>query len=156
MTINRPTAHDLIAAALRDHVDLLDNLLVDDLLDEDDVVLRRLGFRLVQSGDRGAFETGRRLLERASRGRLFPPPHRRWWTGPGKNALALEARLDPYSIELVWRNERPAWEVGGRLWLHGVDKDWRWWPLLHVDANAEFARTKSFWIGLGRRMQHAA
>ncbi|MBY5873758.1 hypothetical protein HFN53_17205 [Rhizobium leguminosarum] len=155
MTILRPNARDLIAAALRDHGDVLHDLRVDDLAEEDDVVLRRVGYRLVESGDRAAFGAGRRMLERAANGRLFPPPHKRWWTGPRKSALGLEVRLDPYSIELAWRDGKPRWELGGRLWLHGVDRDWRWWPLLHVDANAEFARTKTFWIGLGRRMQHA-
>ncbi|MBP2445149.1 hypothetical protein [Rhizobium leguminosarum] len=155
MTILRTTARDLIAAVLRDHSAILRDIRVDDLADEDDVVLRRVGYRLVQSGDRAAFETGRRLLDLAARGRLYPPPHRRWWTGPDKRALGLEARLDPYSVELVWRDSKPRWEVGGRLWLHEQDRDWRWWPLLHVDANAEYARTKTFWVALGRRMQHA-
>lgn len=156
MTINRPTARDLIAGALRDHGDVLHNVRVDDLADEDDVVLRRLGYRLVQSGDRPAFEAGRRLLDRASRGRLFPPPHKRWWTGPRKRTADLQAVLHPYSVELVWRDGRPLWEIGGRLWLHGIDRDWRWYRLLHVDPNAEWARTNLCWIQLGRRMQHGA
>jgi len=155
MTVTRPTARDLIAAALRTHGDVLHDVRVDDLAGEEDVVLRRLGYRLVQSGDRAAFEVGRRMLERAANGRIFPPPHRRWWTGPGKRSLGFKVRLDPYSIELVWRDGKAAWEVGGRLWVHGIDRDWRWWPVLHVDAAAEFARTKTFWVRLGRRMQHA-
>jgi hypothetical protein len=155
MAITRPTARDLIAAALRDHGDVLHDIRVDDLADEDDFVLRRLGYRLVQSRDRAAFESGRRMLERASNGRLFPPPHKRWWTGPGNRTADLQAVLHPYSVELVWRNGKPCWEIGGRLWLHGIDRDWRWYPLLHVDDAAEWARTSICWIQLGRRMQHA-
>ncbi|MGO7445163.1 hypothetical protein [Rhizobium ruizarguesonis] len=155
MTILRPNARDLIAAALRDHGDVLHDLRVDDLAEEDDVVLRRVGYRLVESGDRAAFGAGRRMLERAANGRLFPPPHKRWWTGPGKRTADLEAMLNPYSVELVWRDGRPDWEIGGRLWLHGVDRDWRWYPLLHVDPNAEWAKTDICWIRLGRRMRHA-
>lgn len=155
MTVTRPTSRELIMAALRDHGDVLHDIRVDDLSDEDDVVLRRLGYRLVQSRDRAAFESGRRLLERASNGRLFPLPHCRWWTEPGKRMADLQAVLHPYSIELVWREGKPRWEIGGRLWLHGVDRDWRWYPLLHVDEAAEWARTKICWIQLGQRMQHA-
>lgn len=155
MTVTKPTSRDLIATAIRHHGEILHDLRADDLADEDDVVLRRLGYRLVRSDDRPAFESGRRMLERASQGRLFPPPHKRWWTGPGKRAVDLEAVLHPYSVELVWRDGKPRWEIGGRLWLHGVDRDWRWWPLLHIDASAEWARTSICWIRLGRRMQHA-
>lgn len=155
MTTTRPTSRDLIAAALRHHAEILHDIRVDDLADEDDVVLRRLGYCLVRSDDRSAFESGRRMLERASQGRLFPPPHRRWWTGPGKRAADLEAVLHPYSVELVWREGKARWEIGGRLWLHGVDRDWRWYKLLHVDGAAEWARTSICWIQLGRRMIHA-
>jgi hypothetical protein len=95
------------------------------------------------------------MLERAANGRIFPPPHKRWWAGPGKQSADLQAVLHPYSIELAWRESKPRWEIGGRLWLHGIDRDWRWWPLLHVDASAEWARTSICWIQLGRRMQHA-
>lgn len=104
MTITRPTSRDLIASTLRDHGGILHDLRVDDLADEDDVVLRRVGHRLVESGDRAAFEAGRRLLERASHGRLFPPPHKRWWTWPGRRTADLETVLHPYSIELAWRD----------------------------------------------------
>ncbi|MBY5329550.1 hypothetical protein [Rhizobium leguminosarum] len=155
MTVRRLTASELIACALRDHGEILPDLKLDDLSDKEDVVLRRLGYRLVQSGDRSAFQTGRRMLERASNGRLFPPPHRRWWMGPGKRTADLQAVLHPYSIELSWNEGKPRWELGGRLWLHGVDRDWRWYPLLHVDEAAEWARTNICWIKLGRRMQHA-
>lgn len=155
MTVTRPTSRELIMAALRDHGDVLRDLRIDDLADEDDVVLRRLGYRLVQSGDRSAFETGRRMLDRAANGRIFPPPHKRWWTGPGKRTADLLAVLHPYSVELVWRDGRPRWEIGGRLWLHGVDRDWKWYPLLHIDAAAEWARTNICWVQLGKRMQHA-
>lgn len=156
MTVTKPTSRDLIATAIRHHGEILHDLRADDLADEDDVVLRRLGYRLVRSDDRPAFESGRRMLERASQGRLFPPPHKRWWTGPGKRVAELEAVLHPYSIELVWKAEKPCWEIGGRLLLHGVDRDWRWYPLLHVDQTAEWARTSISWIQLGRRMQHGS
>lgn len=155
MSINRPTSLDLIATALRHHTEILQDVRIDDLADEEDVVLRRLGYRLIGSGDRMAFERGRRMLERAANGRIFPPPHKRWWPGPSKHAADLAAVLHPYTIELVWRGGKSRWELGGRLWLHGIDKDWRWYPLLHVDEVGEWARTSTFWIQLGRRMTHA-
>ncbi|MGO8083520.1 hypothetical protein [Rhizobium leguminosarum] len=155
MTVTKPTSRDLIATALRDHGEVLHEVRVDDLAEEDNVVLRRLGYRLVESGDRAAFKSGRRMLERAANGRIFPAPHKRWWVGPGRRTADLEAVLNPYSIELSWRDGKPRWEIGGRLWLHGVDRDWRWYPLLHVDTSAEWARTSVCWIRLGRRMQHA-
>lgn len=155
MSITRPISRDLISAALRDHADVLQDIRVDDLAEEDNVVLRRLGYRLIGSGDRMAFERGRRMLERAANGRIFPPPHKRWWPGPGKHAVDLAAVLHPYTIELVWRGGKPRWALGGRLWLHGIDRDWRWYPLLHVDEVGEWARTSTFWIQLGRRMTHA-
>ncbi len=151
----RPTSQQLIRDAIRDHEKLLRSLSISDLAEEDDVVLRLVGYRLVQSGDRHAFVSGRRLLDRAARGRLFPPPHQRWWMGPGKRTADLEAILNPYSVELVWRDGKARWEIGGRLWLHGSDRDWRWYPLLHVDGAAEWARTNLCWMRLGKRMQRA-
>ncbi|NKQ73404.1 hypothetical protein C3Y89_24170 [Rhizobium sp. UPM1132] len=155
MTITRPTSRELIAAALRDHGGILHDLRVDDLADEHDIVLRRVGWRLVESGDVEAFRTGRRLLDKAANGRLFPPPHPRWWVGPGKRVLDVDASLNPYSIELAWRDGKPHWEIGGRLWLHGEDRNWRWYHLLHIDTHAEWARTSICWLRLGKRMHHA-
>jgi len=154
-TDTRPTPRQMIASAIRSFGEILTDLSVMDLSGDDADVLRRVGWLLVNSGDEQAFCCGRRLLDKAANGRLHAPPHKRWWPGPGKRTADLEATLNPYSIELAWRDGRPRWEIGGRLWLHGVDHDWRWYPLLHVDAHAEWARTQICWIRLGKRMQHA-
>ena len=154
-TATRPMPRELIAAAIRGHGEHLLDLTLDDFASDDADVLRLIGWRLVNSGNREAFRFGRRLLDKAAHGRLFPPPHSRWWPGPSAGALGLSALLNPYSIELMWVDGKPQWRIGGRLWVRDEDRDWRWFPLLHVDTYAEAARTDIFWIRLGRRMQHA-
>ncbi|RVM58379.1 hypothetical protein CN128_09815 [Sinorhizobium meliloti] len=151
----RPTPRELLHAALLVHAQHVLDMELDDFAEDDDVVLRMVGWRLVNSGDREAFRAGRKLLDKAADGFLLPPPHPRWWVGPSVGAIGLSGLLDPYSIELMWIDGMPQWQVGGRLWVSGKDRDWHWYPLLHVDAFAEVARTDLFWIRLGRRMYHA-
>lgn len=151
----RPTPRELLHAALRLHAQYVLDMELDDFAADDADVLRMVGWRLVNSGDREAFRAGRKLLDKAANGRLHPLPHPRWWMGPSEGVLGLSGLLDPYDIELAWIGGRPEWRVGGRLWVGGKDRDWRWWPLLHVDTYAETARTDVFWIRLGRRMYHA-
>lgn len=154
-TVKRPTPRQMIHAALRLHAQYVLDMELDDFAAEDADVLRMVGWRLVHSGDREAFRMGRKLLDKAANGRMFPPPHPRWWMGPSAGALGLSGLLDPYSIDLAWIEGKPTWRVGGRLWVGGKDRDWRWYPLLHVDVYAEVARTDLFWIRLGKRMHHA-
>lgn len=151
----RPTPRELLYAALERHAQHVLDMELDDFAEEDSVVLRMVGWRLVSSGDRDAFRWGRRLLDKAANGRLFPPPHPIWWVGPSNGALGLSGFLDPYNIDLAWIDGKPTWRVCGRLWVSGKDRDWRWYPLLHVDQYAEHARTDLFWIRLGKRMHHA-
>ncbi|OLP53322.1 hypothetical protein BJF92_00710 [Rhizobium rhizosphaerae] len=151
----RRTSRELLHAAIERHVQHLLDVHVEDFGKEDDVVLRMVGWHLINSGDREAFRSGRKLLDKAANGRLHPPPHPRWWVGPSAGALDLAGLLDPYSVELMWIDGRPQCRVGGRLWVRDDDRDWRWYPLLHVDRHADAARTDVFWIRLGRRMHHA-